>query len=598
MGDTQLNATADVAGSFVYTPVSGTKLNAGTNQQLSVAFTPTDSANFNNANANVTINVSKADPVVTWNNPADITFGTLLGDIQLNATADVAGSFVYNPAAGTQLDAGANQQLSVAFTPTDSVNFNEVLSNVSINVLSIPLNADAGGPYAIDAGANLSLNGSGSTGPGTLSFRWDFNNDGTADFTTADAISSAPWLTLANLGLGAGPHTIRLVVADNSGVSAPDTATLTISSTFVFTPPAGAQANQFTLSRTNNQIEVRDSNPPNTLLSSVPATGVQQVAVTGSANDDTLTVDYTNGDPLPAGGIAFAGAGGRNTFVIGGHDVTLDLTNQTAFRFTAVEVLNIVGAGPNTLKLTPADVLRVTDGSDTLTIVSDTDETVDLGTGWRITSTAVDTGKFVRILTSGAATLRMIGPKDWTNPLHPLDVNADRFISPLDVLITINEQNSPRFRDGQGALTSAAGVTVFPNFYFDASGDGFLSPLDTLQIINHLNDKGSTAVPEGEGERGEDGEMGSGGARLVGWVATQFRDEAENHEAGNHARRSLLATGQGRRTSWVATQPTTPDPVSAPQPPTPHLARSAPIADREELERVLDDLFAEEEFWR
>ena len=56
MSNTQLNASASVPGSFVYDPASGTVLSAGTHT-LKVIFTPTDTANYTNAIANVTINV-------------------------------------------------------------------------------------------------------------------------------------------------------------------------------------------------------------------------------------------------------------------------------------------------------------------------------------------------------------------------------------------------------------------------------------------------------------------------------------------------------------------------------------------------------------
>src|SRR5439155_13200951 len=103
---TRLNATADVAGTFVYTPGAGTKLNAGASQNLKAAFTPTDTTNYKTASKTVQINVLQATPVITWTNPADITYPTLLSATQLNATADVAGSFAYTPASGTTLDAG------------------------------------------------------------------------------------------------------------------------------------------------------------------------------------------------------------------------------------------------------------------------------------------------------------------------------------------------------------------------------------------------------------------------------------------------------------------------------------------------------------
>src|SRR6185295_5743818 len=92
---TQLNATANVAGTFNYTPASGLVLAAGAAQTLSVTFTPADIANYTTASTSVAINVLKAAPVVTWSTPADIVYGTALSATQLNASASVAGTFVY-----------------------------------------------------------------------------------------------------------------------------------------------------------------------------------------------------------------------------------------------------------------------------------------------------------------------------------------------------------------------------------------------------------------------------------------------------------------------------------------------------------------------
>src|SRR5262249_60500676 len=103
-----------------YTPASRPSHHAGGGQNLHVDFTPTDTANYNTASKNVTINVLKGTPVITWANPADITYPTLLSGTQLNATADVGGTFAYTPDSGTKLNTGGGQNLHVDFTPTDS----------------------------------------------------------------------------------------------------------------------------------------------------------------------------------------------------------------------------------------------------------------------------------------------------------------------------------------------------------------------------------------------------------------------------------------------------------------------------------------------
>ena len=79
---------------------------------------------------------SKKDSIITLANPADISFGTLLSVAQLNATADVPGTFVYTPTIGTKLNEGANQDLKVDFTPTDAATYSSASKKVKINVIA------------------------------------------------------------------------------------------------------------------------------------------------------------------------------------------------------------------------------------------------------------------------------------------------------------------------------------------------------------------------------------------------------------------------------------------------------------------------------
>jgi|GEM_PF-543808 len=169
---TQLNATASVPGTFTYTPPATTILNAGNGQTLSVTFVPTDSSNYSNATKDVTINVLKATPSITWISPVDIVYNTALGATQLNAISNVIGTLTYSPAAGTVLNAGTNQHLTVDFVPTDAVNYNIASKNVSINVLKatpvITWNnpADIFHPTAL---SGIQLNASANV-PGTLTY--------------------------------------------------------------------------------------------------------------------------------------------------------------------------------------------------------------------------------------------------------------------------------------------------------------------------------------------------------------------------------------------------------------------------------------------
>jgi hypothetical protein len=248
---TQLNATASVAGTFVYSPPATTVPAAGS-QPLSVTFTPTDTADFTNATANATIVVNKATPTITWANPAAITFGTALSATQLDATASTAGTFAYVPAAGTVLAAGS-QSLAVTFTPTDAADFNNATANATLVVTKATPTIIWANPAAITFGTALGgtqLDATASTAgtfvyvpaagtvlaAGSQSLAVTFTPTDAADFnnTTANATlvvnKATPTITWAN------PAAITFDTA-LSGTQLD--ATASTAGTFVYTPATG-----------------------------------------------------------------------------------------------------------------------------------------------------------------------------------------------------------------------------------------------------------------------------------------------------------------------------------------------------------------------
>ena len=81
-------------------------------------------------------------------------------------------------------------------------------------------------------------------------------------------------------------------------------------------------------------------------------------------------------------------------------------------------------------------------------------------------------------------------PTPWQCPLHPLDVNYDGRLTPLDVLVVINYLNV----NGAG-LAHFPGADMAPPPYLDCTGDGNVTPLDVLQVINDQNASGPHLVP-------------------------------------------------------------------------------------------------------
>jgi hypothetical protein len=95
LSGTQLNATSPVAGTFVYTPASGTMLGVGS-QTLSVTLTPSDMADYTTATATTTLTVMAAPvPAISGIAPAFTNSGAGPILLTVNGSGFMANSTVY-----------------------------------------------------------------------------------------------------------------------------------------------------------------------------------------------------------------------------------------------------------------------------------------------------------------------------------------------------------------------------------------------------------------------------------------------------------------------------------------------------------------------
>lgn len=150
LSDAQLNATAPVPGTFVYTPGHGYVLPVGTHT-LWVTFTPTSGAVVQSA---VSIAVAKAAPAIMWPVPRPIGCDAPLSEVQLNATASVPGKFEYSPELGKVLTAGEHS-LTVVFTPADERSYSSTKATVSITVEKLKPTIEWPTPEKMKCGAKL-----------------------------------------------------------------------------------------------------------------------------------------------------------------------------------------------------------------------------------------------------------------------------------------------------------------------------------------------------------------------------------------------------------------------------------------------------------
>jgi hypothetical protein len=317
---TQLDATSSVAGTFAYTPALGATLSAGP-QTLMTAFTPTNTTDYTTASSTVTLTVNQATPTITWPTPTAITYGTPLSATQLDATSSVAGTFVYTPALGATLSAGA-QTLKATFTPTDTIDYTSASSTVTLTVSQATPTITWPAPAAITYGTPLSatqlnattavagtfaytptLGATLAAGPQTL--KTTFTPTDTTDYTTASstvtltvnqATPTITWPTPAAIAYGTALSATQL------------DATSTVAGTFAYTPALGATlaAGPQTLKTAFTPTDTTDyttaSSTVTLTVNQAPQTiqfsGLPAVATYGAAGPYTLGATASSGLPI------------------------------------------------------------------------------------------------------------------------------------------------------------------------------------------------------------------------------------------------------------------------------------------------------------
>ena len=178
----------------------------------------------------LTQTVAQATPTLQWSAPAAIAYGTALSATQLDATANVAGTFTYSPAAGAVLAAGT-QTLSVTFTPNDTTDYTTATASVHlvVNTAGTTMTVQAT-PSSPVYGTPVQFTGTFAPASATLpasdfSFVTDQNTAAAVTIPAASYAGGA--VAAADSQLHAGRHTLVLNFAGTADYAAASSPTVT-----------------------------------------------------------------------------------------------------------------------------------------------------------------------------------------------------------------------------------------------------------------------------------------------------------------------------------------------------------------------------------
>lgn len=171
-------------------------------------------------------NGSSSKPLITWTAPSAIAYGTALSATQLDATANIAGTFTYSPEAGSILTVGTHA-LTATFTPSDSTKYSTASSSVTLSVTQDALAITPSG-QTLNPGQSVQFSAfrDGNTASGINWFVNGLANGSSSLGTiTAEGLYTAPVLDSAT--------TISISAVDSASKQSSNAVAMTINAPLV-----------------------------------------------------------------------------------------------------------------------------------------------------------------------------------------------------------------------------------------------------------------------------------------------------------------------------------------------------------------------------
>ena len=368
---TQLNATANTVGTFVYTPAAGTEFESTGGVALGVTFTPTDAVDYTTASAMASITVIQVVPIISVQ-PASQTVnsGTT---VTFTVTAAGTAPFTFqwqqngNPITSGVVSTGATSTLTL--TNVGSANagsYNVLVTNgygqvtsstatLTVNLTGTPPAITQGlATQTVNTGANVTFTVT-ATGTAPLAFAWSQNGapittgvtsiGGTSTLTlpSVTTAASGSYSVAVSNGLGTAPSSASLTV--NPAVLAPvivsgSTAAGSLGSPFAYTIVAANNPTSFSASSLPAGLTVNTSSGA---ITGTPTAGGTFSVTLGAANaggTGNATLALTILLPVPVVNSS-AVATGRVGVTFAGYTITAS-NSPTSFGATGLAASGLV----------------------------------------------------------------------------------------------------------------------------------------------------------------------------------------------------------------------------------------------------------------
>ena len=416
--------------SFASLAASFSDANVGNNKPVSISgisISGTDATNYTLSQPATSATITQANAGLSWTNPSDITFGTSLSATQLNASAQVAGTFTYSPTSGTRLDAGTHT-LTVTFTPT-SGNYASDSTTASITVLQKSVVVTADNESIVYGAVPQST----------------FSITGLASGDLENAV------TYTYAGTGGTSYSASTVTPTNAGTYSVTPSSLTLASGRLANYSVSYQSGTLSIAKAAQQsLSVI---PAATTVTYAPAPNKTTVSLSssGGSGEGAVTYSVSAGDPCTINGTTLT--------VDGAGTCSLTATKASSANYlsrTSTPVVITINKAAQTLSFDALSAKTYGDPQFTVTTSATSGLAVSISAS-PSSVCDVPTSLTVRIISTGTCTVTATqsGDSNWLSATVALGSSSTRsFVVSPKVLTISGATTNNKTYDGSADATS------------------------------------------------------------------------------------------------------------------------------------------------